>query len=107
MPQLKEYIKAGKPGRDFKDNGDLKANVVPFVAETPHEVMPRFQARTFGRPTSCDRNIRQVNNKVIVEFTPKYHSVELFEVLMMSRSDWIGLLALTGMSMLRHSREQK
>jgi hypothetical protein len=56
---LKEYIKAGKPGCDFEHNGDLKANVALKCCETPHGVIPRFQARTFGPPTSCDQNIWQ------------------------------------------------
>jgi hypothetical protein len=51
---LKNHIKAGKPGQDFEDNGELKANIAPFVLKDIMVSRPDFRSST-----SCNRNIRR------------------------------------------------
>jgi hypothetical protein len=70
---LKTYIKSGKPGRDFEDNGDLKATLAPFVLKHLMVSRPDFQ-KELSDLQHLATEISGENNKVIVEFTPKYHA---------------------------------
>jgi hypothetical protein len=70
---LKTYVKAGKPGRDFEDNGDLKATVAPFVLKHLMVSRPDFQ-QELSDLQHLATEISGQNNTVIVEFTPKYHA---------------------------------
>jgi hypothetical protein len=70
---LKKYIKAGKPGRDFEDDGDLKADVAPFVLKHLMVSRPDFK-QELSDLQHLGTEISSETNSVIVDFTPKYHA---------------------------------
>jgi hypothetical protein len=70
---LKKYIKAGKLGHDFEDDGDLKADVAPFVLKHLMVSQPDFKQELLDLQHLATK-ISGKNNTVIVEFTPKYHA---------------------------------
>jgi hypothetical protein len=70
---LSTYIKNGKKGCDFQDNGDLKTCVAPYVLR--HLMKSRLD---FVRETTdlqhLAKEVSDENYEVIVDFTPKYHA---------------------------------
>jgi hypothetical protein len=70
---LSTYIKNGKKGRDFLDNGDLKACIAPFVLRHLMKSRPDFASETTDLQHLAEE-VSDENSKVIVDFTPKYHA---------------------------------
>ncbi len=70
---LEEVHQAGKSGCDFKDNGDSKANVVPFALKHLMVSCPDSKQELLDLQHLATK-ISGKNNTVIIEFTPKYHA---------------------------------
>ena len=70
---LSTYIKNGKKGCNFLDNGDLKVGIAPFVLRHVMQSRPDFASETTDLQHLA-KEVSDDNCKVILDFTPKYHA---------------------------------